>query len=368
MAEALFEAVRRATQLALAKDEERGKNGDERKLPASYRLVIYGTPDGKSFPVPTADGPQPMPAEVARRLLEDAEVLHLELPQEAEQKLPSWGVFESQVSAGAHPRLEEPIEHAGGHSTVDKPAVPAEERDRPTDAELLKRILSRDPICRVPGCGHISERGHHIQFLEHGGRTCEANLVGICGLHHDLVHAGLILMSGTAYDLRVSDANRRPLISFPVSQESPIQIESERPEVAENDLLDEDPECAAPCLPARLPAEIDRDFWRAHRRSFEWSEKREALVYRPEPVEDPLVDSGPAAPATPPANHAMATPSEFQGQRRVVENLSLALKAARLRKQLPPPILLSGPPGLGKSTLSKPCLPLRSIFPQNGPF
>ncbi|MGQ0466790.1 MAG: Holliday junction branch migration DNA helicase RuvB [Sporichthyaceae bacterium] len=44
--------------------------------------------------------------------------------------------------------------------------------------------------------------------------------------------------------------------------------------------------------------------------------------------------------------------SEFVGQHRVREQLALVLDAARLRERPPDHILLSGPPGLGKTTLA----------------
>lgn len=43
---------------------------------------------------------------------------------------------------------------------------------------------------------------------------------------------------------------------------------------------------------------------------------------------------------------------EFIGQERVREQLSLVLQAARRRGSAPDHVLLSGPPGLGKTTLS----------------
>src|SRR4028119_1206991 len=44
--------------------------------------------------------------------------------------------------------------------------------------------------------------------------------------------------------------------------------------------------------------------------------------------------------------------ADFVGQKRVREQLSLVLDAAKLRNRPPDHLLLSGPPGLGKTTLA----------------
>ena len=43
---------------------------------------------------------------------------------------------------------------------------------------------------------------------------------------------------------------------------------------------------------------------------------------------------------------------DFQGQRKIVENLEVFVKAAKMRGEALDHVILHGPPGLGKTTLS----------------
>ena len=43
---------------------------------------------------------------------------------------------------------------------------------------------------------------------------------------------------------------------------------------------------------------------------------------------------------------------DFQGQRKIVENLEIFVKAAKMRGEALDHVILHGPPGLGKTTLS----------------
>ncbi|TDT33509.1 Holliday junction DNA helicase RuvB [Naumannella halotolerans] len=68
---------------------------------------------------------------------------------------------------------------------------------------------------------------------------------------------------------------------------------------------------------------------------------------------DPMVDAH-AQPDEAAAEAALRphTLAEFRGQPRVAEQLGLVLAAARNRAHVPDHVLLSGPPGLGKTTLA----------------
>ena len=68
--------------------------------------------------------------------------------------------------------------------------------------------------------------------------------------------------------------------------------------------------------------------------------------------DDRLIDGGPALEDTPEAALRPRSLAEFVGQKKVRENLSVFIAAARSRSEALDHVLLHGPPGLGKTTLS----------------
>jgi uncharacterized protein DUF222/HNH endonuclease len=79
----------------------------------------------------------------------------------------------------------------------------------------LRRALEhRHATCAVPGCG--ATRGlhaHHIRHWEDGGPTELDNLVLVCPYHHRLHHRGVIIITGPAHSLVVTDSDGQPLRS-----------------------------------------------------------------------------------------------------------------------------------------------------------
>jgi len=109
-----------------------------------------------------------------------------------------------------------------------------------------------------------------------------------------------------------------------------------------------------------IPAEISPAWWLEHRHCFEWSERQRALVLRPGeevPIGPAVIfEDPPGAPPVP--STPSASPSDpdlldgFIGQEAAVANLKRLVYGAKLRGTVPPPALLAGPPGLGKTTLA----------------
>ena len=430
------EVIHEAVIIALSVKIEEQETGRKKKLSTVHQQVIYRWPGKREYAVPTEDGPQPISAERAEKLLEGAEVVDLSgeewsppAPKPAEggpssptsgrpadggpssppparpeppaggpepgpnppENLPTWANIKTEVvttpqslpegssttpgcengpQAGPVPSAGPP---AGGEVYVRPPRVPEEDRDPPTPPELRRRVLMRSGyLCTVPGCSRPATQAHHLHDRARGGPTIPSMLAGLCDDHHDATRNGDLIITGNAHDLRFYDRYGQPL-ARPAGPEPGLvefEYEGKLPEgaLAAGGDATADPFAAEPRA-APLPAVIDRRFWIAHRHQFEWNDRRKVFTYRPDlegegPAEPESAQAAEAAPgvAAAPAAAApdrasggdpIASLRDFRGERRIVENLSIAIQAALLRGTLPPPILFSGPPGLGKTTLAK---------------
>jgi Holliday junction DNA helicase RuvB len=199
---------------------------------------------------------------------------------------------------------------------------------------------------------------HHIVDRAHGGPTVRQNGSGLCEEHHDLDHAGALLISGNGDgELIVSDRSFHPLVARAADQPPSVELEVE-PAAVDMGAVDaaavgaRSGDESLPPLEGQLdlPEEVSSAWWRAHRRSLEYSERQNAWVLSA--FEEAQEVKETSRRREEPESEAEAL-SAFIGQEAAVENLSVALKAAKMRGELPPPILLSGPPGLGKTTLAR---------------
>ncbi len=382
--DAICEAVKRTLAEEIQNNGTDGENGTEKKIAASLRLVIYQCPTCKEYASATPDGPVGIPAERVEELIKGVEVLDLMVPYRngqpkngtgsESQKTHSCARAESEVlenpqsldegieklqdsnpdpnskpTSNSTPMsdpkddsgdqkthscaraesevLENPqsldegistdaskiVKHAGNLDSPDIPRVPLEQRDIPISPELRLRVLSRDGYyCCTPGCWNVARPNHHIKPWAKGGLTTEDGLLGLCDhCHGVLLHLlNILLLSGTGENPIFSDWNRMPLVHNPSAETTMIQLIVERARER------------APDIPAGKPEE---------------EVQREAAA-RISGVVD----------VAPPGMRF----EEFLGQRDAVQSLSISTEAAKIRGELPKPVLLSGPPGLGKTTLA----------------
>jgi hypothetical protein len=61
---------------------------------------------------------------------------------------------------------------------------------------LRRKVAHRDGCCRFPGCGRSIRHRHHLRYWTAEGPTNADNLVGLCWLHHHLVHEGGWVITG----------------------------------------------------------------------------------------------------------------------------------------------------------------------------
>jgi Holliday junction DNA helicase RuvB len=243
---------------------------------------------------------------------------------------------------GDIPLAPETVEMLACNCGVVDASTADRDKDRQVPKPLRRRVYARDGHrCRCCGGVHALHV-HHVIPWSCGGETRKDNLVTVCRRCHALIHAGLITIIGSGEsNWRFVDADGRDLGAAEAQLPSP----GEQLTVVETAIepLSE---------PAALPEEIDCAWWRRHAELIRCNESAGTFELRPgTALEDDPDDSDHrrkvAQCATRPARLA-----DLVGQHRVVESLHLAVEAARLGEPMGH-TLLSGPPGLGKTTIAR---------------
>jgi Holliday junction DNA helicase RuvB len=223
------------------------------------------------------------------------------------------------------------------------PRVPEAFRDPPTSPDLREEILLRDGHqCRA--CqSKVNVTVHHRVWRSYGGKTSRDNLLALCEPCHSLVHGELLIVLGDPEgELRFLDRLGRPRerqatlpIAMPITGAAPVASPAWHGVPDEVDL-------------ERLPVEVDGEWWARHEHLFSWNERQGELVLTP----GFACERGGAVvePIPVPADQGLAS---LVGQSAVRDRLQAAIAAAGQRDEALGHLLLTGSPGLGKTTLAR---------------
>jgi hypothetical protein len=256
---------------------------------------------------------------------------------------------------------------------------------------MKEAVLARDGRCVV--CGRTEGLSpHHLDSHADGGKSDMTRLVTLClarcqGAVHDQDVILRVEEDGTVTALdRDGKVIGKPQSAAEVLAEADEACPLETIERREASLSEAATQCAtvdgqeaeqsdateAPVEMRRfytiddLPSEVTASQWRTLERWIEWSPSHRAFLFRPDggDIEEglDLLEEAPQASAAA-SEGAEAAPTvpglrpesfdDFVGQRRVVENLLLAARAAKERGEPLGHVLLSGPAGLGKTTAAR---------------
>ena len=281
-------------------------------------------------------------------------------------------VVQEKVRSGVPVIEVSDIEGAGVCSAIEfgeRGKVAKEDRDRPVSGELKAAVLARDGRCLV--CGAVEELSpHHLDSHADGGKSDMTRLCTLCAACQGLVHDQEIILrveeDGTVVALdrerkEIAKARSAAEVLAEADQSTPLETiarsgtagpkaapESALPEEISLDSLDD------------LPSELTAAQWNALEEMMEWSPAHRAFLFRPDgralaeilnPLPAPEARS--AGAAVPPLGERPGSFADFSGQRRVVENLLLAARTAMERAESPGHVLLSGQPGLGKTSVAR---------------
>src|SRR5262245_5968928 len=278
-------------------------------------------------------------------------------------------IIDEKIRAGVRTIEVREVEGPGICTAIrfgEKGKVAPEDRDAKVSPELKEAVVARDGRCIV--CGRTEDLSpHHLDSHADGGKSDMTRLVTLCLAQcQGLVHQGDVTLrveeDGTVTALdRDGNVIGKPRTAAEVlaeAEEAPLEVIDRHGPAA--------PEPAPEDLPALdsledLPPELTARQWRALEGQLEWNANHRAFLFRPdgrplaeilearEEVQTSPSGEGPAAPGVRPASF-----DEFVGQRRVVDNLLLAARAAKERGEPLGHVLLSGQAGIGKTTVGRP--------------
>ncbi|MHC4211413.1 MAG: AAA family ATPase [Planctomycetota bacterium] len=237
---------------------------------------------------------------------------------------------------------------------VIDPDLDDDAADRRVPPAMRARVLARDRHrCRCCGSPH-SLQMHHVIPWSKGGRTRMKNLISMCRTCHALVHAGLLVLVGDVKSCRFENARGRNLHA---PGDPPEAFLPQPPPFLET------PPSGSAAPPVRLqdvPQRIDVDWWHRHAHLIRWSKSGGGFEFEPgwalskEEAEagascGTVCHNGVGTVCQPrPARLAVMV-----GQGKVLETVQMAVKAARITGEATDHMLLTGPPGLGKTTLAR---------------
>jgi len=324
-------------RLALSADLE-GKSG-KKVSPSVLDLVVYHRgPDGKTF-VDTEEGRVEVdPAVVGEKVRTGARVIE--------------------------------VDDVGGPAECtairfgERGKVPPEDRDAKVTARDRETVFARDGGCRICGCRVFEDlMCHHLDSHGDGGKSVVSRLVALCCRCHGAVHEHGLLLRVENGDLVAYDGDGQVVGKFRTSAEVLGQAGPATP--LEVLLTKGDPPAPEEPSPgAGLPREITAAQWRALGDLIAWSPGQRTFVVRREALEEvfEILKARAEAPAPLPAPRpSLPAPrgvrpdsfDDFVGQPRLVVNLRRAARLAREGKGSLGHVLLSGPPGLGKTTVAR---------------
>jgi len=386
-------------------DGDSASGGDGSSYRSLYRLVIHRSLETGEALLETDDGMVPLDPALADAAACEAEIVDLtvglEPGREARARRPAPD-DRPEVDPEVAPEHDDP---ACGRSPADASSDHTP-HDRKTPAWMRKRVLARDGHrCRC--CGSRARvQAHHVEFRSDGGGTRMENLLTVCARCHGLVHAGLLVIEGKDQaSVTFQDRHGRRLTAPPDSlllHAPTIEVGSlRRPEgtatakVAvethgngtrvphdKTDARGEArPELAEPegtngtrvpqtgqrgetgtrvprgPAPTFLPERATAAWWQRNADLFPWNDRRQVFQIDRKVLEQHGIARAPMGEEADSPLSSLARPAgapllaDLSGLDRIRSFLETEVESARLEGRPLDPLLLTGPPGTGKTTI-----------------